>query len=141
MNVRKSFDNTARAFIRFNQGVLAMRPQWKIWLLVLISANLITPLFFVERMEAQATIGALLTSIVLMTALTARFGYSRILGLGHLPWIPLLAFLATRLSSIPENDIFGQWLRVVIVLNSISLVIDTVDVVRFARVQRTVNSF
>ena len=32
---------------------------------------------------------------------------------------------------MPPNDAFGLWLRAVMVLNATSLVIDTVDVVRF----------
>ncbi len=120
-----------RAFLRFNQGLLSMPPLWQAWLLALISANLIAPLFFLGRLEAQVVIAALVLSMVLMTILTGRFGFSRILGLGHIWWVPLLGFLWSRLVDVPPNDAFGLWLRAVMVLNATSLVIDTVDVVRF----------
>ena len=121
-----------RAFVRFNQGLFSMPPLWQAWLLVLVSANLITPLFFIGRLEAQVVVAALAASMVLMTILTGRFGFSRILGLGHIiAWVPLLAFLSTRLSDAPSSDAFGLWLRVVIALNTASLVIDAVDVARF----------
>ena len=74
---------------------------------------------------------AILASGALMTALTARFGFTRIIGLGHLFWIPLVAFLILRLGAIPADDFFGLWIRAVIVLNSIALAIDAVDVVRW----------
>ena len=70
-------------------------------------------------------------NMALMTYLTARFGFTRILGLGHIFWIPLLGFLLTRLGSIPAGDAYGAWLRALIVVNSVSLLIDTVDVIRF----------
>ena len=68
----------------------------------------------------------------LMSLLTARFGFTRILGLGHILWIPLVGWLAFRLGQIPADDAFGLWIRGVIVVNSLSLVIDGVDVVRYA---------
>ena len=125
-----------RAFFRFNLGLLSMPLPWQAWLAMLIGANLVAPLFFLEHVEAQVTIGALLVSMALMTALTARFGFTRILGLGHIAWIPLLAFLWTRLADVPASDAFGVWLRVVIALDTTSLAIDAVDVVRFVRGDR-----
>ncbi len=110
--------------------------HWQLWLGLLISANLIAPFFFLEHVEARVTIAALLLSITLMTALTARFGFSRILGLGHVAWLPLLAFLVVRVDEVPAATAFGVWLRAVIVLDAISLVLDAVDVVRFLRGDR-----
>ena len=121
-----------RAFLRFNEGLFSMPPLWKAWLLALVSANLFAPLFFIGRVEAQVVVAALMVSMVLMTILTGRFGFSRVLGLGHIiAWVPLLAFLLTRLPDTPSSDPFGLWLRVVIALDAASLVIDTVDVARF----------
>ncbi len=110
--------------------------HWQLWLGLLISANLIAPFFFLEHVEARVTIAALLLSMTLMTALTARFGFSRILGLGHVAWLPLLAFLVARVTEVPATTGFGLWLRTVIVLDAISLVLDAVDVVRFLRGDR-----
>jgi hypothetical protein len=67
-----------------------------------------------------------------MSLLTARFGFTRILGLGHILWIPLVGWLAFRLGQIPADDAFGLWVRGVILVNAVSLVIDTADVIRFA---------
>ncbi len=121
-----------RAFLRFHRGLFSMPPLWRAWLLALVSANLFAPLFFIGRVEAQIVVVAMLVSIVLMTILTGRFGFSRILGLGHIiAWVPLLAFLWSRLPDAPSSDPFGLWLRVVIALDAASLVIDAVDVVRF----------
>jgi hypothetical protein len=53
------------------------------------------------------------------------------LGLGHILWIPLVGWLALRLGQIPADDAFGMWIRGVMLLNTVSLVIDTADVVRF----------
>ncbi len=125
-----------RSFLRFHRGLLGMPPHWRLWLGMLVGANLVVPLFFLEHVEAQATIAALLISMTLMIALTARFGFSRILGLGHVAWLPLLAFLIGRVTEVPSTTGFGLWLRTVIVLDAISLVLDAVDVIRFLRGDR-----
>ncbi len=116
------------AFIKFNRGIMLMPPHWRLWLALLITANLIVPLFFIGRLEAQVVIGALLGSMVLMTILTGLTGFTRLLGLGHVFWIPLLYFLWTRLDQIPADSAFGVWIRVLMTLNAMSLVIDAVDV-------------
>ena len=125
-----------QGFIKFNKGVLRMSWPVKIWLLVLVAANAVAPLFFLQRLEAQAVFAAMMIGAMLMSLLTARFGFSRILGLGHILWIPLVGWLAFRLGQIPADDAFGMWIRGVMLLNTVSLVIDTADVVRFATGER-----
>ncbi len=120
------------AFMRFNQGLLAMPLHLQAWVLLLISVNIVTPFFFLEHVEAQAVLAAGALGMVLMTALTARFGFSRIIGVGHVAWLPLLGFLWSQLPDVPPTDAFGIWLRAVIVFDATSLVFDAVDAVRFA---------
>ncbi len=120
-----------RAFIKFNKGLLKMPTHWQLWLLLLLCVNLVVPLFFLDRLEAQVTLVALLASMTLMTVLTGRYGFTRLLGLGHIFWVPLLYFLWTRLGQIPGDDFFGIWVRVLIALNAVSLVIDAVDAIRY----------
>ncbi len=118
-------------FVKFNKGILRMPIRWQLWLMVLVAANMFGPLFFLHYLEAQVVLGTILASMMLMTLLTGRFGFTRILGLGHVLWIPMLAFLFARLGDIPVGDAFGIWIRALIVLNSVSLVIDAIDVIRY----------
>ncbi len=120
-----------KAFIKFNKGMLKMPMPWQVWLMLLVLANGIMPLFFLRHLEAQVVLGTMLASVTLMTSLTARFGFTRILGLGHILWVPMLAFLLARLGQTPPSDAYGIWIRALIVLNSVSLVIDAADVIRY----------
>ncbi len=104
---------------------------WKLWLSLLVAANVFVPLFYFQQLEAQIVLGTMEANMALMTFLTSRFGFTRILGLGHIFWIPLLSFLLTRLGNFPVGDAYGAWLRALIVVNSGSLLIDTVDVIRY----------
>ncbi len=124
------------AFIKFNKGLVNSPIHVRLWLMLLITTNLVVPLFFLGRLEAQIVVGALLASAILMAILTGLNGFTRILGLGHIFWIPLLFFLWTRLGHVPADNFFGVWLRVVMTLNAISLVIDVVDVIRYIAGER-----
>ncbi len=52
-----------RAFIKFNKGMMKMPLHWQLWLLLLVVVNLIIPLFFLDRLEAQVVVGALLVQL------------------------------------------------------------------------------
>ncbi len=120
-----------RAFIKFNKGIMKMPILWQLWLMLLVVVNLVVPLFFLDRLEAQVVVVALLASATLMTILTGVFGFTRLLGLGHIFWLPLLYFLWLRLDQIPADDFFGIWVRALMALNATSLVIDIIDVSRY----------
>ena len=120
-----------REFIKFNKGVMKMAVPVQLWLMLLVGVNLVVPLFFLNRLEAQIIVVTFLASVMLMTMLTASSGFTRLLGLGHILWIPLLLFLWTQLDQIPADDPFRLWIRALMVVNAISLVIDTIDVTRY----------
>ncbi len=53
------------------------------------AVNAVAPRFFLQHIEAQMVLGAMFIGATLMSLLTARFGFTRILGLGHILRIPL----------------------------------------------------
>ena len=110
--------------------------HWQPWLLLLATVNGVIPFFFLGRLEAQMVLGTMIVNLILMTLLTALTGFSRLVGLGHFPWLLLLYFLWTQLEQIPAGDFFGIWIRVLMVANSLSLVIDSVDAVRYLAGER-----
>ena len=118
-------------FIKFNKGLLKMPFGVRLWLMLLIAINIVVPLFYFDRLEAQVILGALFASMMLMLIITARTGFTRLLGLGHILWLPLLFFLWSQLDQIPADDFFGSWVRALMVVNAVSLVIDSIDVSRY----------
>jgi len=124
------------SFLRFNKGMMRMPFYWQPWLLLLVTVNVAIPLFFVGRLEAQLVLGTMVINVILMTLLTGLTGFSRLLGLGHYPWFPLLYFLWTQLDRIPADNFFGLWIRVLMVANALSLVLDTVDAARYVAGER-----
>ena len=108
----------------------------RIWLIVLVVANM-TSLYFIDTIEGRVVFGALVISIILMTIVYMRFGFVRLLGIGHIFWIPMVLWLWTRLDQTPlRNSTLEQWVILVIVMNAISLILDGVDVARYIKGER-----
>ncbi len=124
-----------RAFIKFNLGLIRSPLPVRLWLMLLLAANLGT-LFFLDHVEAQVTLVALVASMALMTILTGLTGFTRLLSVGHIFWVPMLFWLWNRLDQIPAQDAFGMWIRVLMTANLVSLLLDTVEVIRYIRGER-----
>ncbi len=122
--------------MRFNKAILTMPMPWPIWMGLLILANLVSPLFFLGTLEASVVLVGFAASVTLMLTLFARFGFVRLLGLGHTPWLFTVPWLAMRLSEGGTGGPFYYWLLGVVVLDGLSLVIDAVDVVRYWKGER-----
>ncbi len=120
-----------------------MRDVWRapigvrIWLGVLMGVNGVAPLFFLGTIEGKLVLGLMMISATAMVALHTRLGYTRLLGVGHAPWIPMVAFLVLRLGAEPAaSTAQGAWMITSIVVSSLSLLIDGVEIVRYARGDR-----
>ena len=122
--------------IGFMKSTMKIPIMWQMWLALLITANLIVPLFYSSTLEAQITIGALLLSFVTMSYIHSKRGYVRLLGIGHIFWFPLVLWLGLRAFEEGLSDAFAVWLVSLVVLNSLSLILDVMDVVRYLRGER-----
>jgi hypothetical protein len=120
-----------KAIIGFNKGILNLPIQWQAWMVLLVTLNLVSPLFLLGHTEALVALVGTVVSLTIMTALYAKFGFVRLLGLGHFPWLFTVPWLFLQLGKSTESGLFHYWLISVIVIDSISLVIDTVDVARY----------
>jgi hypothetical protein len=124
------------AFVRYHRGLGRMPLVWKPWLTCLLAANMIVPLFYLTRFEALVVFGCALVNGAIFVTVTAFTGFSRLLGVGHIPWMVLVPFLATRLAHVPADDAYGWWLRIVMVLDFISIFLDAANVVRYLAGER-----
>jgi hypothetical protein len=68
-------------------------------------------------------------SAMLIMGLYSRFGFEKIIGLGHILWIPLLAYVLMRIPTIEAS--FKIYLVVLAISIAISLVFDIVDVWKY----------
>lgn len=125
-----------KTMIKFFKAVLSMPKPWVAWLALLMTANMVMPIFYIEMLEAQVVLATMMASAALMMFLFAQKGFVRLLGLGHVLWIPLIFWLSARVDFASASTGLDQWLLAVIALNSLSLIIDAVDVIRYAKGDR-----
>ena len=117
-----------------------MPRRWKPWLMSLLMSNMIVPFFFLQdHVEPWVVLGTALLTGATFIALTAYSGFSRLLGFGHLPWVPMVVYLILRLPAAQQaypGTWFLFWLQAVIVLDIGSLILDGANVVRYFRGER-----
>ncbi len=127
-----------KVMIGFSKAMLTVLPiPWLIWLGTLLFVNAVVPLFFLGQREAQAVLAATMLAAIIQMVIFKAKGFVRLLGAGHLPWLPVVLWLASRSGEIGTDTLFGQWILAVIVIDGISLVIDAVDVGRYIAGERT----
>ena len=117
----------------FMSGVSGLHPVWQVWLLVMAIVNGVLPLLFLPDLAAIVTLVGVSSGAILGLLLVRLQGFTKLLGLMHVPWIPMLA---TQIGLYPGFDgasNYSLWLTSAIAVTAISLVIDVIDVVIFFR--------
>ena len=107
------------------------QPVWiPLWVFFLMLVNMASVAFWSEPL-AKAIFITFMLSAALMMGLCACFGFSKILGMGHVLWIPLLIYVAFQ---IPHADVgFKTYLVVFSVFVAVSLAFDITDVWQYLK--------
>ncbi len=124
-----------RGTIRFTQGLLRMPLYAQIWVVMLGIVNTLPAIYWLQHAESRVILIIFIANLVLMLIITARFGFRRILGAAHFLWYPLIVYLLARIDGVQDSDM-RAWIVVLMAMNAVSLIIDTVDVVRWIRGDR-----
>ena len=120
-----------KTMISFIKTMLALPKPWVAWVMLLMAVNVVIPLFYVTTIEAQVILGAALIGAIIQTAIFSTKGFIRLLGIGHILWVPMVFWLWSRLDLAAPDSFFQSLLIAVVVLNTISLIIDATDVIRY----------
>ena len=116
--------NPFRFFIELMQ-----QPIWvPIWVLYLMAINMASVGFWYHPLAKMIFI-TFMISAILMMGLYSRFGFEKILGLGHFLWVPLLAYIVAQIPAVEGG--FQSYLVVLAVSIAISLVFDCIDVLKY----------
>ncbi len=107
------------------------------WITLLLTVNMLLPLFYISTLEGQLVLAAFVAGGLTQTAIFASKGFVRLLGIGHVYWVPLIPWLWTRMGDLVPGELFALWIMAVIGLDSLSLLIDVSDVTRYVSGERT----
>jgi hypothetical protein len=124
-----------KALLNFLKQIFKMPKAWWPWMVGLPLINLFS-IFFLPRTEAWVVLGTGLLAATIMTALHTKLGYVRLVGIGHFVWLPMLIWLGFRLDNIPEGTLFKGWILTLIAMDTVSLLLDTIDLIRYLRGER-----
>jgi hypothetical protein len=108
---------------------LMQQPIWvSIWLLFLMIVNIASIAFWNELL-AKVILFTFMLSAIFMMGLYSRFGFEKILGLGHILWIPLLVYVLIEVQA--AEGAFKSYLVILLTSITISLVFDIFDVWKY----------
>lgn len=111
--------------LMFFRDLLRQPKGVALWVFALMVVNLAGLAFWSEPL-ARAIVAIFLLSAMLMMGLYSVFGFERILGLGHVFWIPLLGYLIVQLQQ--AEGLFAGYLVVLSLVIGVSLLFDIRDV-------------
>ncbi|MFO0733943.1 MAG: hypothetical protein U0361_23870 [Nitrospiraceae bacterium] len=116
--------------------LVRFRPLQRIWGAWLIAVNGAC-LLFITHIEAQIALAAVGMALLAQALIYQRKRFIRLLGTTHVLWVPMLAWIVSRLDTIPDgHTAFHVWLVTLIATNAISLAIDVWDATRFVLGER-----
>ena len=75
----------------------------RLWLIALVIVNMAS-LVFIDTIEARVVLGAFVISVIMMTETYRRLGFVRLLGTGHILWVPMVPWLWMRLDQTPPLE-------------------------------------
>ena len=119
----------------FGVVFLRFRPVPRLWCVWLVGVNLAC-LYFITHVEAQVVLAVTAVAVVAQTLIYQRIGFTRILGITHVLWVPMFVWMATRTGTIAAEPALAHWLVLLLATNMVAMVVDTIDAVRFLRGER-----
>ncbi len=129
--------NGVNSFLEFNKKVFGMKFPWNLWVGLMAMVNMVGGLVFIRTIEGRLALVCLMFGFLIMWGIYSKKGFVRLMGLGHLiAWTPLMVWFAQAIFQEKAAGAFKYWIISVLVVNGISLVIDLVDVVRYALGER-----
>lgn len=116
--------------LHFFKDLLKQPVYEVIWVIYMMAINLFA-IHFWDELLAKIIVIVFMVSSMLMMGFYSKFGFTKILGLGHILWLPLAVYIAVLLPG--AESLFFIYLMVLLATISISLVIDIYDVWSYFR--------
>ena len=108
---------------------LMRQPAWiPVWVFYLMLINMASVIYWYEPL-AKLIFITFMVSAMLMMGLYSRFGFEKVLGLSHIFWVPLLAYILIVLPTFESS--FKSYLVVFSISIAILLAFDIIDVWKY----------
>lgn len=102
----------------------------RLWIGTLIVINM-GGIALYEGPEVMAAAIIFNVGAMIMSYIYSQHGFVRLLGVGHIGWPPMMAWIwFVRLPEI-EDESLHSWLTALVVINGLSVILDTMDVIKY----------
>lgn len=124
------------SIIQLIKRIFTMKFPWNLLVSIMAALNMLGGLYYWSLVEGKVILCCLIGSFIVMAVIFTKYGFVRLLGAGHiLFWTPLIIWLFLRI--LEERFVaasqFKTWIYSILIINSLSLVIDYLDVIRYFR--------
>lgn len=118
-------------------GIVLLRfPTPKnLWSVLILTVNS-GALIFILTIYGQIVLAANMGGIAIMTAIYKKQGFVRLLGIGHIFWVPMLIWIALNLPDKTTDPALYWWIVSLLITNSACLLVDLTDLVRYVNGDR-----
>ena len=96
-----------KTMINFFKAMLSMPKPWVAWVGLLMFTNMVGPLFFLETIEAKVVLLLMMIGAMNQTIIFGAKGFVRLMGIGHILWVPMVLWLWVRWGAADTNSPFG----------------------------------
>lgn len=104
----------------------------RLWIVTLISINM-AGAYFWDTIEGKVSVIVFNVGAMLMSALYMKYGFAKILGVGHIGWVALVPWFAFFRIEQAEDPALKTWMTLFVIINSMSLGLDMMDVYHFSK--------
>ena len=125
-----------KTIIDFTKTIMLLPKPWLVFVGLLVGANMVGSLLYINSLEGKVVLTAMMFGAITQMALFRAKGFVRLLGIGHIFWIPLVPWLWARLEQVEPGDPLAYWMVALVLANSLSTILDAVDVFRYVRGER-----
>jgi hypothetical protein len=123
--------NPIADFLAMRRDIVAHSKLMSAWGFLLNVPVLIGGLVFFAQPVGAATVAAILVSLVIASQMHKRWPLSRMLGLCHVVFLPVIPLQLVELGNISSIGPFEIWLVFSSVMMSVCLLIDIFDLFRY----------
>jgi len=123
--------NPIADFIAMRRDIVARSKLMSIWGFLLNVPVLIGGLVFAARPVAAAVAAAILISLLIATQMHKRWPLSRLMGLCHVVFLPIIPLQLIGLANITSVGAFEIWLAYSTAMMLVCVLIDVFDLFRY----------
>jgi len=126
-------DILSKAFQTFSDGLRLMQWYWMLWIYLMVLVNGVLPIFFLPQFTSIIVLVSSFVGLAIGLVLTHALGHTKILGLMHFPWFPMICFQIYyfKQQNYMLGSIHDYWLFSSLVISILSVILDVKDVYQY----------